>query len=67
MSEILDRLRGALGARYVLEREAGALGAAAYAYGRFVKLWDKADPPLQGRGQEAREALTRLTAEPRSP
>ena len=61
MSKILDRLRGALGARYVLERE-----AAAYAHRRFVKLWDKADPPLQGRVQEAREAPVRLTAEPRS-
>jgi eukaryotic-like serine/threonine-protein kinase len=45
----------------------GQRDSAAYAYGRFVKLWDKADPPLQGRVQEAREALARLTAEPRSP
>ena len=46
---------------------AGERDSAAYAYGRFVKLWDKADPPLQSRVQEAREALSRLTAEPRSP
>jgi hypothetical protein len=44
---------------------AGARDSAAYAYGRFVRLWDKADPPLQGRVREAREALARLTAEPR--
>ena len=46
---------------------AGERDSAAYAYGRFVKLWDKADPPLQGRVQEARDALVRLTAEPRRP
>jgi tetratricopeptide (TPR) repeat protein len=46
---------------------AGERDSAAYAYGRFVKLWDKADPPLQSRVQEARDALARLTAEPRSP
>jgi hypothetical protein len=39
--------------------------SAALAYGRFLRLWDKADPELQGRVSEAREALTRLTAEPR--
>jgi serine/threonine-protein kinase len=39
--------------------------SAAIAYGRFLRLWDKADPELQGRVTEAREALTRLTAEPR--
>jgi hypothetical protein len=44
---------------------AGARDSAAYAYGRFVRLWDKADPPLQGRVREAKEALARLTAEPR--
>jgi hypothetical protein len=30
-----------------------------------MHLWDKADPPLQGRVQEAREALARLSSEPR--
>ena len=39
--------------------------SAALAYGRFIRLWDKADPELQGRVSEAREALARLTAEPR--
>jgi hypothetical protein len=44
---------------------AGSRDSAAYAYGRFVHLWDKADPLLQGRVREAKEALARLTAEPR--
>ncbi|HUF35294.1 MAG TPA: hypothetical protein VMN37_05045 [Gemmatimonadales bacterium] len=35
------------------------------AHGRFVRLWDKADPEPQGRVAEAPEALRRLTAEPR--
>jgi eukaryotic-like serine/threonine-protein kinase len=39
--------------------------SAALAYGRFLRLWDKADPELQGRVSEARDALARLTAEPR--
>jgi hypothetical protein len=39
--------------------------SAAIAYGRFIRLWDKADPELQGRVTEAKEALARLTAEPR--
>jgi tetratricopeptide (TPR) repeat protein len=43
----------------------GKTDSAAMAYGRFVRLWDKADPELQGRVTEAREALQRLTAEPR--
>lgn len=30
-----------------------------------IQMWDKADPELQGRVTEAREALHRLTAEPR--
>jgi hypothetical protein len=45
---------------------AGDRGAAADAYGRFTGLWDKADPPLQGRVREAREALARLAAEPKN-
>ncbi|MGH7579369.1 MAG: protein kinase domain-containing protein [Gemmatimonadales bacterium] len=52
----------ALGRTY---EAAGKRDSAAVAYGRFVRLWDKADPELQGRVTEAREALTRLTAEPR--
>ena len=31
----------------------------------FLDFVDKADPELQGRVTEARDALTRLTAEPR--
>ncbi len=52
----------ALGRTY---EAAGKTDSAAIAYGRFVRLWDKADPELQGRVIEAREALQRLTAEPR--
>jgi tetratricopeptide (TPR) repeat protein len=52
----------ALGRTY---EAAGKSDSAAIAYGRFVRLWDKADPDLQIRVTEARDALTRLTAEPR--
>ena len=52
----------ALGRTY---EAAGKPDSAALAYGRFVRLWNKADPELQGRVTEAREALRRLTAEPR--
>jgi hypothetical protein len=52
----------ALGRTY---EHAGKADSAAIAYGRFVRLWDKADPELQSRVTEAREALQRLTAEPR--
>ena len=52
----------ALGRTY---EAAGKPDSAAMAYGRFVRLWDKADPELQSRVAEAREALQRLTAEPR--
>ncbi|CAN5835264.1 hypothetical protein BH24GEM1_BH24GEM1_31160 [soil metagenome] len=52
----------ALGRTY---EAAGKSDSAAIAYGRFVRLWDKADSELQGRVTEAREALQRLTAEPR--
>ena len=42
--------------------------SAAMAYGRFLRLWDKADPELQGRVREAKEALQELTGErPGSP
>jgi hypothetical protein len=52
----------ALGRTY---EAAGKRDSAAIAYGRFLRLWDKADPEVQGRVGEAREALQRLTAEPR--
>jgi hypothetical protein len=42
---------------------AGEPDSAAHAYGRFVRLWDKADPPVQGLVQEARDALARLSGE----
>jgi hypothetical protein len=44
---------------------AGERDSAAFAYGRFLQLWDKPDPELQWRVAEAREGLQRLTAEPR--
>ncbi len=43
----------------------GQADSAAYAYGQFLRLWDKADPELQGRVTETREALRLITAEPR--
>ena len=52
----------ALGRTY---EAAGKADSAALAYGRFLRLWDQADPELQGRVTEAREALARLTSEPR--
>jgi tetratricopeptide (TPR) repeat protein len=52
----------ALGRTY---EASGKTDSAALAFGRFVRLWDKADPDLQGRVTEARDALQRLTAEPR--
>jgi hypothetical protein len=52
----------ALGRAY---EAAGQRDSAAFAYGRFVRLWDNADPPLRSRVEEAREALRRLTGEPR--
>jgi tetratricopeptide (TPR) repeat protein len=42
---------------------AGQRDSAAMAYSRFLRLWDKADPGLQGRVREAREALQELTQE----
>jgi TolB-like protein len=52
----------ALGRTY---EAAGKADSAVLAYGRFLRLWDKADPEVQDRVTEAREALARLTAEPR--
>jgi hypothetical protein len=52
----------ALGRTY---EASGKPDSAAIAYGRFLRIWDKADPELQTRVSEAKEALARLTAEPR--
>jgi TolB-like protein len=47
---------------------AGQRDSAAQAYGRFLRLWDKADPELQGRVREAKEAMQELSRErPNSP
>jgi len=42
---------------------AGVRDSAEQAYSRFVQLWDKADPELQGRVREARSALEELNRE----
>jgi hypothetical protein len=42
---------------------AGQRDSAAVAYTRFLRLWDKADPELQGRVREARHGLQEVTAE----
>jgi serine/threonine-protein kinase len=42
---------------------AGVRDSATQAYTHFLRLWDKADPELQGRVQEARTALQELTRE----
>jgi hypothetical protein len=42
---------------------AGQRDSAARAYTRFLRLWDKADPELQGRVKEAREALQEIAGE----
>jgi len=56
----LPLLQLALGRTY----EAGAeRDSAAVAYRRFLRLWDKADPDLQGRVKEARAALQEVTRE----
>jgi tetratricopeptide (TPR) repeat protein len=52
----------ALGRAY---RAAGDREAAALSYGRVVRLWDQAEPPLQSYVREARAALEELTAEPK--
>jgi hypothetical protein len=54
-------------AYYALGRAADAAGRrddALFGYGQFVKLWDKADPEVRGRVQEAKDALARLAGEP---
>ena len=61
----LPLLQLALGHTY---EAAGQRDSAAVAYSRFLRLWDKADPELQGRVREAREALQELSGErPPSP
>jgi hypothetical protein len=48
--------------------DAGQHNSAALAYSRFLRFWEKADPELQGRAKEAKQALQRLTRErPGSP
>ncbi|MEO8138274.1 MAG: protein kinase [Gemmatimonadota bacterium] len=47
------------------EEAAGNRTAAAEAYGRFLKLWEKADSMAQPRVTEVREALKRVTGEPK--
>ena len=47
---------------------AGQRDSAARAYSRFLRLWDKTDPELQGRVKEAREAMQEVAGErPGSP
>jgi hypothetical protein len=50
----------ALGRAY---EAAGQPDSAAQSYSRFLRLWDKADPELQGRVSDAREALQEITRE----
>lgn len=57
----LPLIQLALGRTY---EAAGKADSAAVAYSRFLRLWSQADPEVQGRVREAREALARLTAEP---
>jgi hypothetical protein len=45
------------------EEAAGNRPAAAEAYGNFLRLWDRADPMLQPRITEVKEALKRVTGE----
>jgi hypothetical protein len=46
----------------------GQRDSAAQAYSRFLRLWDKADPELQGRVREAKEGLHEVSGErPSSP
>jgi hypothetical protein len=50
----------ALGRTY---EAAGQRDSSVQAYSRFLRFWDKADPEMQGRVREAREALQGLTRE----
>jgi eukaryotic-like serine/threonine-protein kinase len=42
---------------------AGQRDSSSQAYSRFLKLWNKADPELQGRVSEAKEGLQEITRE----
>ena len=53
----------ALGRAY---EAAGNRPAAADAYSQFLRLWDKADPTVQGRVQQAKDGLMRVTGEPKN-
>jgi hypothetical protein len=50
----------ALGRTY---EAAGQRDSAGRAYSRFLRLWDKADPELQGRVREAKEAIQEISGE----
>ena len=56
----LPLLRLALGRAY---EAAGQRDSAAAAYGRFLRLWDKADPELQDRVADARSLIAEITKE----
>jgi serine/threonine-protein kinase len=53
----------ALGRAY---EAAGNRPAAAVAYSQFLRLWDKADSTVQGRVQQAKDGLVRVTGEPKN-
>jgi hypothetical protein len=53
----------ALGRAY---EAAGNRSAAADNYSQFLRLWDKADPSVQSRVQQAKEGLMRVTGEPKN-
>ncbi len=57
-----DYLAPALEMLAELSEEAGDMEAAARYYGRFIELWQHADPPLQGRVEAARERLAGIVA-----
>ncbi|MBK6422442.1 MAG: protein kinase [Gemmatimonadetes bacterium] len=47
------------------EEAAGNRPAAAEAYAQFLAMWDKADPALAPRVAEVKDALSRVTGEPK--
>ena len=49
-----------------LHEAAGEKEEAVQAYGQFIRLWNKPDPLVAGRLEEAKRALAALTAEPRN-
>ena len=56
----LPLIQLALGRTY---EAAGQRDSAAVAYSRFLRLWDKADPELQGRVREAKAGLQEVSRE----